>query len=152
MVNLLRTYYKTIHPFKKIYWYITRPHLRGAICVVECNGKFLLVRHDYGHKLWTFFGGRVNRDEEPEAAAIREAKEEVGIVLRSVTKIGEYESNVDYKQDHIDVFYAQVSEPFYVLNPVELREVNWFAPRELPRDRSPRVDQVFDMLRNHDRN
>ncbi|MBI5644624.1 NUDIX domain-containing protein [Candidatus Kaiserbacteria bacterium] len=45
---------------------------------IVCNSKVLLRRHDkYG--IWLSVGGHIELDEDPVEAAIREAKEEVGL-------------------------------------------------------------------------
>jgi ADP-ribose pyrophosphatase YjhB (NUDIX family) len=52
-----------------------------AVLPVDANGNILLVRQiDSG--LWTTIGGTVEPDESPEDAAIREAAEEAGVVVR----------------------------------------------------------------------
>jgi 8-oxo-dGTP pyrophosphatase MutT (NUDIX family) len=39
--------------------------------------------------LWALPKGNIGRDEEPEAAALREVAEETGVEARSVTKLGD---------------------------------------------------------------
>ena len=54
-----------------------------AACVlVRTDGHILLARRPAGRALaglWEFPGGKVEKNEEPEAALIRELKEELGI-------------------------------------------------------------------------
>lgn len=51
---------------------------RSAGVVVVNDGKFLLLLYDAGH--WDFPKGHIEKDESAEQAALRELKEETGIV------------------------------------------------------------------------
>ncbi len=53
-----------------------------AIAVVECDGRFLVGQRPQGVPLaglWEFPGGKIEPGETPEAAAVRECREETGI-------------------------------------------------------------------------
>ena len=60
-----------------------KPLLLVAACaLVDVDGRVLLARRPEGKKmagLWEFPGGKLNPGETPEAALIRELKEELGI-------------------------------------------------------------------------
>ncbi len=60
-----------------------KPLLLVAACaLVDLDGRVLLARRPEGKKmagLWEFPGGKLNPGETPEAALIRELKEEIGI-------------------------------------------------------------------------
>ena len=60
-----------------------KPLLLVAACaLVDIDGRILLARRPEGKKmagLWEFPGGKLNPGETPEAALIRELKEELGI-------------------------------------------------------------------------
>lgn len=60
-----------------------KPLLLVAACaLVDTDGRVLLTRRPEGKKmagLWEFPGGKLNPGETPEAALIRELKEEIGI-------------------------------------------------------------------------
>ncbi|HEX3872453.1 MAG TPA: (deoxy)nucleoside triphosphate pyrophosphohydrolase [Pirellulales bacterium] len=58
--------------------------LRIAIAVVQQDGEFLIGQRPEGvlfAGLWEFPGGKVEPDETPEAAAIRECLEETGLAV-----------------------------------------------------------------------
>lgn len=61
----------------------SKPLLLVAACaLVDIDGRVLLARRPEGKKmagLWEFPGGKLNPGETPEAALIRELKEELGI-------------------------------------------------------------------------
>jgi 8-oxo-dGTP diphosphatase len=64
-----------------------KPMLLVAACaLVDLECRVLLARRPEGKKmagLWEFPGGKLNADETPEAALIRELKEELGIDVAS---------------------------------------------------------------------
>lgn len=45
---------------------------------IVCRGKVLLRMHDKYH-MWASVGGHIDLDEDPNQAAVRECKEEVGL-------------------------------------------------------------------------
>lgn len=53
-----------------------------AVALVDADGRVLLAQRPPGKSLaglWEFPGGKVHADETPEAALVRELKEELGI-------------------------------------------------------------------------
>ena len=61
-----------------------------AVAVVEHDGRFLIGRRPEGVALaglWEFPGGKIEAGESVEAAAVREALEEVGIVLKPAGRL-----------------------------------------------------------------
>lgn len=67
------------------------PKLAVAV-LVESRGQIVLQRRtiDPGLGRWTFPSGYVERGERPEAAAVREVLEEVGVQVRLTRLIGLY--------------------------------------------------------------
>ena len=56
--------------------------LVSAACLVDKEGRILLAQRPEGKSmagLWEFPGGKVEKNETPEAALVRELKEELGI-------------------------------------------------------------------------
>lgn len=76
-----------------------------AIAVIEQNGMYLIGRRPAGVALaglWEFPGGKVQADETPEEAAVRECREETGL---DVTVVGRY-PNVEHQYEHGHVSLA----------------------------------------------
>jgi len=72
----------------------------GIILYNDLNGRkeFLVLKYPGGH--WDFVKGKIENSEEPKQTAIRETKEETGII------------DVEF----IDGFYEEISYTFYVKN------------------------------------
>ncbi len=123
--NLKRLWYKIINPIRKCYWFIFRPQTRGVKCIIEHNGKILFVQLGYAHKSWTIPGGGVGKKETFEQAIRREIKEEVGIDLNKIQKIGEYVNTREYKVDTVECFKATVDSDYFKIDNFEIVDAVW---------------------------
>ncbi len=146
MKKIKRLYIEGIHTLLRLYWFIFRPVGRGVKAVLCHKGKVLMVRHNYGHKLWTFPGGGVKRGEVLSEAIIREVQEELGVVLDAVTHLGTYESNYEHKQVTVDCYTADVTSDSFTIDDFEIAEGCWFSPAALPDNRAASVEQILVML------
>lgn len=52
------------------------------VIIVDSTGRILVVRHNYGTKLWGLPGGKIEPGEEPADAAIRETLEETHLIIQ----------------------------------------------------------------------
>jgi 8-oxo-dGTP pyrophosphatase MutT (NUDIX family) len=65
----------------------------GIVLFCEKSGtKFLLLHYPSGH--WDFIKGRIEKDEEPRQAALREAREETGIT--NIQFVDGFEEKIQY--------------------------------------------------------
>jgi ADP-ribose pyrophosphatase YjhB (NUDIX family) len=98
------------------------------------DGRIILLRragpHDPGLGLWTFPGGFVDLGESVEAAAIREAQEELRIAITLDGLLGVYSRPED--RVVLIVYTARTSDEPQITD--EASEVRAFAPTELPWD------------------
>src|SRR5262245_3268654 len=107
----------------------------GAACVVEReDGSILLVRQVY-REGWGLPGGLLKRGEAIEACARREVAEEVGLPVELTNAPAVV---VDSRPQRVDVVFRARPAPDAdpgAAHPrsVEIREVRWFAPDDLPR-------------------
>lgn len=102
----------------------TTPGIAAAI-VVE-GGRVLMVqrRVKEGELSWQFPAGEVEAGESPEAAAVRETAEEVGLTVKATRLLGERVHPKTGRQ----MFYAAcevVSGSATVVDTEELAELAW---------------------------
>lgn len=76
---------------------------RAGIILIEENKLALMERHRQERHYFSFPGGGIDEGETPEEAAIREAKEELGIEVVIVQKIAE----VIFRKNHQHYFLAK---------------------------------------------
>ncbi|MBB3034919.1 NUDIX hydrolase [Alteriqipengyuania lutimaris] len=107
----LRIAHRLRHRWRRL----AKPQLRG-VCVFlhDPQGRMLFVRHAYGPDVWTLPGGGIDRGEEPEAAARREMREELGVTLSDLRSAGTLDETIS-GAPHVAFLYTatvdQVPEP-----------------------------------------
>ena len=128
--------------------------LVSAVALVDADGRVLLARRPAGKPmagLWEFPGGKVNEDETPEAALIRELKEELAIDVAESCL-----APLTFASHHYPEF--DLLMPLYVcrrwqgqVTPLEGQELAWVRPPRLgdypmpPADK-PLVAMLQDLL------
>jgi len=133
---------------QKIYWFIFKPKTYGVKCLVDYEGKILLVKLSYAHKGWTIPGGGVDRGESFEEAAKRELKEETGIVANKLKKVKEYISTEYYKYDTVEIFYTKVNTDKVTPDYLETIDYLWFDPKDpLPIPHSKRLPEFLESFK-----
>lgn len=130
------------------------PHIHDKIdftaeVFVVFNSKVLLRKHDkYG--IWLSVGGHVELDEDPNEAAIREVKEEIGLDIElfhegknPLTKTGNYKElippqfsnrhKINDSHEHVTlIFFAKCKTDKLVLSEAEKTDgCHWFTLEEL---------------------
>ena len=147
-----RRTYKLLLPIAQLYWFIFRPVTSGAKCLIIAEGKLLLIQNTYHrYGLWNFPGGRVDRGEKPEETVLREVREEVGISLEKVEKIGEWFTRAEYKRDTVHFYLARLDKiPDIKVDPVEISMAEWFQLDSLPKNRFFSVKIALELLRSAD--
>jgi len=145
-----RIYYKIITPFRTVYRYFFRPITFGVKCLIEKDGKYLLVKINYGKKFWTLPGGGLKRGELPEDGARREVFEEVGIRLGNIDYIGFRKNNRNYLRDTVYFFKAETGEMEIKIDPNEVQEFGWFKKEDFPDLISPVTNEFFEELNRQD--
>jgi len=127
-----------------------------AIFVVH-NGKVLLVHHRNLNK-WLPLGGHIELDEDPETAALREAKEESGL---DVELLGERPPTtepgtraliaprfldihrISATHEHIGMMYwARPKHGALTLSPSEHHDIRWCSAEELNTLQPPMTEAV----------
>jgi 8-oxo-dGTP pyrophosphatase MutT (NUDIX family) len=129
----------------------------ARLLVLDREGRVLLFRHrdPFGRSFWATPGGGVENGETFEAAANREALEELGASPTSLRAAGERDVTFPWG-DRIIVqqeryFLAAIDPtrisfgPSHVEEGVE--EVRWWSPDEIARDATVRPPDLCERLR-----
>ena len=110
-----------------------KPHYYIAILLLWRDGKILASKRlsDAAHlaEYWEFPGGKCAPNETPEAAAIREAREELGIEIEITAARSVLQFDYPARRVTLHPFDAIISqgEP----QPLASSALRWLAPHEL---------------------
>jgi 8-oxo-dGTP diphosphatase len=126
--------------------------LVAACALIDADGRVLLARRPEGKKmagLWEFPGGKLNDGETPEAALIRELKEELGIDVASVCLAPFAFASHEYERFHLLM-------PLYLCRrwkgtpkPRENQALAWVRPNKLADYPMPPADKpLIPLLRD----
>lgn len=110
------------------------PKVATAV-VIEAEGGLVLGRRaiEPGLGMWCFPGGFVNDDEHPEAAALRECFEEIGVSVEMAALIGVYHITKQDAPSMIGIAYrARLAVGSTPCPGAEMLEVGVFAIDEMP--------------------
>jgi len=130
-----------------------KPLLLVAACaLIDGDGRVLLARRPEGKKmagLWEFPGGKLKRGETPEAALIRELKEELNIEIASACLAPLAFASHAYETFHLLM-------PLYVCRrwggrptPLEGQALAWVRPEKLAEYKMPAADRpLIPLLRD----
>jgi len=116
-------------------------HLVGWLVLQRADGRVLLGRRSdvaYGSGLWGLPGGHAVRGETWAAAAVREAREEVGVVVSQDDLVPLGVSRYDDGgMQGVDAFFLARRWQGVPAPLEECSEVGWFDPDALPHDTLP---------------
>lgn len=90
--------------------YVTHPGAVAVVALDENNHVYFVrqFRYPYGDVLLEIPAGTLEKDEDPRDAALRELKEETGVVCTKLDSLGEYYPSAAYCDEVIHLFYARV--------------------------------------------
>jgi 8-oxo-dGTP diphosphatase len=126
--------------------------LVAAVALIDADGRVLIARRPEGKAmagLWEFPGGKVQEGETPEAALVRELKEELGIDVKAAC-LAPF-SFASHRYEHFHLLM-----PLYVCRrwegtvvPQEGQAVKWVRPKQLAGYPMPPADKpLVAMLRD----
>ncbi|MFB6213238.1 MAG: NUDIX hydrolase [Candidatus Nanohaloarchaea archaeon] len=120
--------------------------LAGSL-VIEDGKLLLLYREDEQH--WEVPGGKVKEDESPTEAAVREAREEIGVELELQKPFfsGEFQHRGDVFLWH--AYLAKIEEGEPGLKEERFSDMEWFSGDELDElELAPNMEMILPALRN----
>lgn len=129
----------TLEPFARplfFFWSrLTRAKTLGVRVLVQDEaGRVLLVRHTYLDG-WYLPGGGVDAGETFEDAAVRELREETGLVAQSRPELLSVHANERFMPgDHVAVMRIARYAPGELTSRHEIEEVGFFDLKDLPND------------------
>lgn len=134
-IRLIReVFYACARPMQKAYWWLFRPYRPGAKTFIFYQNKLLLVRIGYAHKKWVLPGGGIEQGEESGETAIRETREESGLIITNTVYIGERSYNNQYKKITVFYYLASVLNDDLVIDGQEIIDAAWFSIDSLPKE------------------
>ena len=150
----MKLFFNLFHWLRKKYWKVFKIETSGVRVLVFREGKVLLVKHRYGN-FWIMPGGGINKNETPEQAAIRELKEEAGVVANKIDfELGQYKNTTGGKNDNISCFVVtdfQEIQNFKrtFIDYLEIGEMGWFEIKNFSVDVSgPTKARIAEFLAN----
>jgi 8-oxo-dGTP pyrophosphatase MutT (NUDIX family) len=137
LLTVHRAFLRVLYIGDRIRNRLFKPVTLGARVILVRDGRVLLVRHSYMAG-WFLPGGGVKRNEGFEAAALREAREEVGARIRSLHLHGLYLNHFEDRVDHVAIFIATDFD-WHPKVTAEIAEARWCSPDDLPMGTAPRT-------------
>ena len=105
-----------------------------TLCIIHQHPKILLgmKKRGHGEGKWNGFGGKVENGETIEEATKREMKEESGVEIEEMNKLGILEFEYQDGSGNMEVHIFYVTE--FKGNPIESEEMKpkWFNVNEVP--------------------
>lgn len=126
------------------------PKLAVAV-IIEREGRLLFGMRGPGASAagrWSFPAGFVERGERIEDAAIREAREEVGLDIEVGPLLGLFSEEGETVALAVYLALAATSEP---VARDDLAAVGWFSPDALPELAFPRDQRIVELWRTRTR-
>jgi ADP-ribose pyrophosphatase YjhB (NUDIX family) len=109
-----------------------------AAVIADPAGRVLLCQQSHGHRLWSLPGGKIQLDESPLHAAVRDIRAEVGADVTLLELIGLYQlTNAepvanDLGDVLVHVFRARVDGEVMVNAPGLICRLSWHDVSSLP--------------------
>jgi 8-oxo-dGTP pyrophosphatase MutT (NUDIX family) len=133
-----------LEPLRETLFSHTAPHVISGCAIINQNNEILLIKRASNEK-WAMPSGNIELGESPLESALREAREETGILVKSKSLIGIYDTLKNKVpsalQRYFILFLCEPVEPNIALpestDPNEVLELAWFSQNNIPKNLSP---------------
>jgi len=144
----LRIALTAAHSALKSLWFLWRPKTLGAHAIaLTPQGKMVLVKLRYSPG-WRVPGGGRPRNEDSVEAALRELREEIGMISHGeVLLAGDFEHEVDFKRDTASIVIVRDVRYRPARWSWEVEQICEADPGALPSDLSPITARWVEELR-----
>jgi 8-oxo-dGTP diphosphatase/2-hydroxy-dATP diphosphatase len=107
-----------------------------TLCIIHKDSKILLgmKKRGFGAGFWNGFGGKVKEGESIEEAAKRETKEEIGVILLDLKKMGILKFQFKGEPEILEVHVFSCSDFEGEIKETEEMKPKWFKIEEIPFD------------------
>jgi 8-oxo-dGTP diphosphatase len=125
-----------------------------AAALIDADGRVLLAQRPKGKRLeglWEFPGGKIDANERPEDALIRELREELGIEVKAACLAPLTFASHAYEDFHLlmPLYVCRKWEGF--VQPLDGQVLKWVRPKQLrdypmPPADEPLITHLIDLL------
>jgi 8-oxo-dGTP diphosphatase len=125
-----------------------------AAALIDVDGRVLIAQRPKGKRLeglWEFPGGKVDADERPEDALIRELGEELGIAVKAACLAPLTFASHSYDDFHLlmPLYVCRKWEGF--VQPLDGQSLKWVRPKDMrahamPPADAPLIPHLEDLL------
>lgn len=142
-----RVAYRCAYRLMRVYWSVRHPTTHGSLVALWHNGEILLVQNSYV-PYRSLPGGYVQRNENGRDAAVRELREETGLVAKPFELRLALDQWHDWegKREHIEIYELDLPEPIRIaIDNREVVEARFFSPEQaLALDLFPPLREIIE--------
>ena len=110
--------------------------METTLCLLRRNEEILLAmkKRGFGEGKYNGVGGKIEGTETPEAAMLRETKEEIGVTPIQYEKVGVVSFDEFYKDEKVNLIFHLYMVTEWEGTPVESEEMQpkWFSIDSIP--------------------